>query len=212
MQDLSVNRSEPLPKPTEKFRTPVEAPFVRLGLDIIVPLKEINRGNKYIIVCIDYFTKWVEAKPLCTTTSRDVTNFIVEVFSKNGIPQIIVIDNGVQFTSDIKIFLDLYNIYIHFVSIHHPESYDLVENRNREFGKQLRNFSYDNKNWDILLPLALWALRTSESTVSGYSSFELLYGRKELLLVDINLRNSVLAEDRLNKVWKIKKILKYMIW
>ena len=67
-----------MPKPTEKYGTPVEAPFVRVGLDIIEPLKETQQGNKYIIVCVDYFTKWVEAKPLRTVTSQDVTNFLVE--------------------------------------------------------------------------------------------------------------------------------------
>ena len=83
-------------------------------------------------------------------------------------------------------------MYVHFVSAYHPESNGLVENRNREIGKQLRNFLNDNKHWDILLPLALLALRTSKSAVTGYSSSELLYGRKELLLIDINLRNSIL--------------------
>jgi len=52
-----------------------------------------------------------------------------------------------KFTSDYtKIFLYLYDVYFHFVSIHHSESNGLVENRNRDIRKQLRNFSYDNKN------------------------------------------------------------------
>jgi len=145
---------------------------------------------------VDYFTKWVEAKPLRITTSQEGTNFLVEVFSRHGIPELIITNNGVQFTADYtKIFLDLYDVYVHFVSTYHPESNGLVENRNREIGKQLRNFSNDNKHWDILLPLALWALRTSKSAVTGYSSFELLYGRKELLPVDINLRNPILEDN-----------------
>jgi len=106
---------------------------------------------------VDYFTKWVEAKPLRITTSQEGTNFLVEVFSRHGIPELIITDNGVQFTADYtKIFLDLYDVYVHFVSTYHPESNGLVENRNREIGKQLRNFSNDNKHWDIMQPLALW--------------------------------------------------------
>ena len=82
-------------------------------------------------------------------------------------PELIITDNGVQFTADYtKIFLDLYDVYVHFVSTYHPESNGLVENRNREIGKQLRNFSNDNKHWDILLPLALWAQRTGKSAVT----------------------------------------------
>jgi len=75
-----------LPKPTKNFRTPVNGPFVRLGIDIIGPLKKTDRGNKYIIVCVDHFTKWVEVKPLCTTTSQNVINILVEVFNRHGIP------------------------------------------------------------------------------------------------------------------------------
>ena len=66
--------------------------------------------------------------PLTIFCSLSLTNFLVEVFIRHGIPQIIVTYNRVQFTSDYtKIFLDLYDVYIHFVNIHHPESNGLVE-------------------------------------------------------------------------------------
>jgi len=183
-----LNRSEPSPNLVEQFRTPVEAPFVRLGLDIIGPLKTTSKGNKYIIVCVDYFTLWVEAEASQTITSQDVITFLINVFSRHGLPQIINMDNGTQLNSDFtKIFLDLYGVYIHFVVRYHPASNGLVENRNREIGKQLRNFAGKNNDWDTLLPLALWAIRTSKSSVSGYSSFELLYGREDILPNEINI-------------------------
>eukprot|EP00833_Pecoramyces_ruminatium_P007356 jgi/Orpsp1_1/1181388/evm.model.c7180000077042.1 len=208
-----LNKSEPTKK-LEQYSTPVEAPFVRIGLDIIGPLKVTVRGNKYIIVCVDYFTKWVEAKPLDSTTAYDVTNFLIEVFSRHGTPQLIITDNGVQFTADYtKIFLDLYDTYIHFVSTYHPESNGLVENRNREIGKQLRNFSNDNENWDILLPLALWALRTSKSTSTGFSSFELLYGRTENIPLEINIRNTIeeIQERSLDEIL-MERFLEHAKW
>ena len=59
--DFQVSRSEPIPGQIEKFPPPVEAPFVKLGLDIIGPHKQTPRGFKYLIVCVDYFTSWVEA-------------------------------------------------------------------------------------------------------------------------------------------------------
>ena len=187
-----LTRSEPIPNYLEKFPTPVEAPFIKLGLDIIGPLKTTPAGNRYIIVCVDYFTDWVEAEPVSTVTSQEVTNFLVNVFSRHGIPQIINMDNGPQLDCDYtKIFLDLYGVYIHFVGIYHPPSNGLVENRNREIERKLRNFTNDNTNWDLLLPLALWALRTAKSAVTGYSSFELIYGREDLTPNEITIRNSL---------------------
>lgn len=68
-----------MPRPTEKFRTFVEAPFVRPGLDIIGSLKGTNRGNKYITACVNYFTKLSRSKTTIYNHFSDVTNFSVEV-------------------------------------------------------------------------------------------------------------------------------------
>jgi len=158
----------------------VEGPFTHLGLDIIGPLPETSSGNQYIIVIVDYFTKWVEAQPLSTITSRDVVNFLSQIFTRFGTPNTIITDNGVQFNSDFtKIFLDLYDVYIKFTVTYHPESNGLTENRNREIGKLLRLLASKEKEWDLLLPFALWVLRTSKNSVTKYSSFELLYGRRD---------------------------------
>jgi len=65
-------------------------------------------------------------------------------------------NNGPQLNSDYtKIFLDLYGVYIHFVASYLPPPNGLVENRNREIGKQLRNFAGKNDELDTLLPLTL---------------------------------------------------------
>ena len=163
-------------------------------MDIVGPLKS-SGDNRYIIVAVDYFTRWPEAKAVSTITSEDVTEFLVEVFSRHGTPQLVLMDNGVQFTSDYsKIFLDLYDTYIHFVSIYHPESNGLVENRNREIGKQLRFLVEEYNDWDKYLPIALWALRTSISSSTGFSSFELLYGRKAMLPIELVLMETYSGE------------------
>jgi len=107
-ENCQLNKKNEIPDPTEKYATPVEAPFSHLGLDIIGPLPETSSGNQYIIVVVDYFTKWVEAQPLSTITSRDVVNFLSQIFARFGTPTTITTYNGVQFNSDFtKIFLDL---------------------------------------------------------------------------------------------------------
>jgi len=55
----------------------------------------------------------------------------------------------------------------------------LVENRNKEIDKLLRLLGEENKDWDEVLPSALWALRTTKNSVTKHSSFELVYGRED---------------------------------
>eukprot|EP00833_Pecoramyces_ruminatium_P001297 jgi/Orpsp1_1/1175329/evm.model.c7180000053428.1 len=57
-----LNKSQPYPEPYENILTEIEGPFTHLGLDIIGPLKKTINNNEYIIVVVDYFTKWVEAE------------------------------------------------------------------------------------------------------------------------------------------------------
>ena len=73
-------------------------PFQQWGLDILGPLP-IGRGQcKFIIVAVDYFTKWVEAEPLATITKHKVRNFVWRsIICRFGIPRSLVSDNGKQF-------------------------------------------------------------------------------------------------------------------
>ena len=184
-----LNRPQPYPEPTENIPTQVEGPFTHLGLDIIGPLKPTSNNNQYILVVVDYFTKWVEAEPTESITSKDVVKFLIKVFARHGVPQVITTDNGVQFTSDMtKVFLDLYDVYVKFVSTYHPESNGLTENRNKEIGKLLRLLGTENRDWDEVLPSALWALRTVKNSTTNHSSFELVYGREDQQPFDIAAR------------------------
>ena len=64
------------------------------------PINPTSKGKKYILVCIDYVTKWVEAKALVQATEQIVVNFLFEeIFVRYGVPREIVTDQGTQFTS-----------------------------------------------------------------------------------------------------------------
>ena len=186
-------RPRPFPKDVENITTPVEAPFVRVGLDLVGPLPKTKRNNLYLVVLVDYFTGWVEAEPLHKIESTDIISFLTRVFSRHGIPELLITDNGPQFVSaQTKGFLDLYNVYISPSTTNHPATNGKVENRNKEISKYLRLLSKAEKDWDELLPTALWALRTTKNETTGFSSFELLYGRRDKqpfeLLVNIDKR------------------------
>jgi len=187
-------RPRPFPKNSENYATPAEAPFVRVGLDLIGPLYVTNNNNQYIVVLIDYFTGWVEVEPLKRIESKDIIKFLSTVFSRHGIPELLITDNGPQFISaQTKGFLDIYGIYMLPATPYHPETNGKVENRNKEIGKYLRLLSKKERQWDEILPSALWVLRTVKSEKTGFSSFELMYGRREKqpfeLLVNIDRKS-----------------------
>ncbi|GJT85307.1 reverse transcriptase domain-containing protein [Tanacetum coccineum] len=73
-------------------------PFIQWGINIIGPLPEALGNVKFLIVAIDYYTKWVEAKPLASITGKHVERFVWEhIVCRFGIPQMIVSNNGKQF-------------------------------------------------------------------------------------------------------------------
>jgi len=199
---------------TENIPTEPGLPFTKVGLDIIGPLPRTKKGNQYIIVLVDYLTKWVEAEPTSSIESDDVISFLIRVFSRHGIPEIIVTDNGPQFSSDkTKAFLDLYGTYVQFVSVYHPESNGMVENRNKEIGKYLKILC-DNKAliWDEILPSALWALRTCKNETTKFSSFELLYGRRDLQPFELTVNLDKKEPFETQEEYMIRKFTKHHTW
>jgi len=98
----------------------------------------------------------VEASALKTIEARDVMTFLQEVFSRHGLPELIVTDNGRQFIADTtKAMTDLYGTRVRFVSPRHPEANGLVENRNREIVKILLHLVNKQTNWDEYIYSAL---------------------------------------------------------
>ena len=199
---------------TENNPTKPGLPFTQVGLDIIGPLPQTKKGNQYIIVLVDYLTKWVEAEPTDKIESENVIGFLTRVFSRHGVPEVLVTDNGSQFKSDkTKAFLDLYGVFVHFVAVYHPESNGMVENRNKEIGKYLRILCNQNvTNWDVLLPSALWALRTCKSETTKFSSFELLYGRRDLQPFELTLNLDKREPCESFSEYLIRKFTKHYKW
>jgi len=206
-------RPSPIPKGTSTIPTVVERPFVRVGLDIIGPLPETTKGNKFIFSLTDYFTKWIEAKATKTIDTTDVTEFLEEVFSRHGIPEIIITDNGRQFIADMtKAFIDLYGSWVRFISPRHPEANGQAENSNREIVKVLRHICERQKEWDNSLSATLWALRTSKSSVTGFSSFELLYGRKDLWPLSVTLPDLPKESDETDLEYNVRRFIRHQKW
>ncbi|GJY85972.1 reverse transcriptase domain-containing protein [Tanacetum coccineum] len=96
--DCQVHR--PIPRNLQQNLTPITSPwpFYKWGIDIAGPFPEGPGKVKFLIVAIDYFTKWIEAKPVATITGNQVKKFVCDnIVCRFGLPGEIVSDNGKQF-------------------------------------------------------------------------------------------------------------------
>nr|GEZ62900.1 reverse transcriptase domain-containing protein [Tanacetum cinerariifolium] len=134
--------------------TPITAPwpFYKWGIDIAGPFSEGPGKVKFLIVAMDYFTKWIEAKAVATITGGQVKKFVWDnIVCRFGITGEIISDNGKQFADNpFKDWCDKLNITQHFVSVKHPQSNGLVERANRSLGEEIGMPTYRTTAVDVV--------------------------------------------------------------
>ncbi|GJR97251.1 reverse transcriptase domain-containing protein [Tanacetum coccineum] len=160
--DCQVHR--PVPRNPQQPLTPITAPwpFYKWGIDIAGPFPEGPGKVKFLIVAMDYFTKWIEAKAVATITGNQVKKFVWDnIVCRFGLPGEIISDNGKQFSDNpFKDWCDKLNITQRFASVKHPQSNGLVERANRSLGEGIKaRLGEGNKNWLEELPHVLWIHR-----------------------------------------------------
>ncbi|GKU90196.1 hypothetical protein SLEP1_g4224 [Rubroshorea leprosula] len=144
-------------------------PFAQWGLDLLGPFVKGVGGVTHLIVGVDYFTKWVEARPLSNLTSKKVEDFVFNsIICRYGIPNQIVDDNGTQFNcSSFQDFCFSYGIKLQFTSIYHPESNGMVEYVNKCILEGIKPRLEQHKaKWADELNNVLWAYRTTSRTAT----------------------------------------------
>ena len=165
----------------------IETPFERLALDIVGPLPKTSRGHRYILVLVDYATRYPEALPLRAATTKAVARELMLLFSRVGIAKEVLTDQGSCFMSRVmKEVLRLLQVKQLRTSVYHPQTDGLVERFNKTLKQMLKKtMQADGKNWDQLLPHVLFAVREVPQASTGFSPFELLYGRRPRGILDI---------------------------
>ena len=163
-------------------------PFAMWGMDILGPFPMASAQRKFLIVTIDYFTKWIEAKPLAKITTKQITQFFWEnVVCRYGLPRILVTDNGKQFDNkDFRKYCEDNDIELRFTSVAHPQANGQAEVANRIILDGLKKRVERSKsNWvDELLPI-LWAYRTTCKVTTGATPFLLAYGAEAVVPLEI---------------------------
>ena len=181
--------------PPTKPRAPLAkytagAPAERIAIDILGPLPESNMGNKYILLVMDYFTKWPEAFSLPNQTAITVADVLVkEYVCRFGVPLSLHSDQGRNFESNVfQEMCELLGIKKTRTTALHPQSDGLVERVNRTLESQLSKFVDRNqKDWDHLLPFMMMALRSAVQESTRSTPAKLQLGRELRLPVDLLL-------------------------
>ena len=158
----------------------IAEPFSRIAMDIVGPLPRSRSGNRYVLVICDYATRYPEAVALRSIDAENVAEELVRMFARVGIPQEILTDQGSNFTS--QLLAEIYRL-VHVKALrtspYHPQSDGVVERFNQTLKQMLRRTANEEgKDWDRLLPYVLFAYREVPQESTGFSPFELLYGRE----------------------------------
>ncbi|GJX55289.1 reverse transcriptase domain-containing protein [Tanacetum coccineum] len=165
-------------------------PFMKWGMDIVGPLPEGPGRVKYLIVAIDYFTKWMEAKPLATITGKQVVNFTYDnIVCRFGIPATIITDNGTQFVNDpFKKWAEKLKIQLISTSVYHPQGNGAVERANKSLLRGIKTrLEKGGSAWAEEVPNVLWAHRTMKKTSNGETPFSLTYGTEAVIPAEIGM-------------------------
>nr|GFA62086.1 putative pol polyprotein [Tanacetum cinerariifolium] len=132
------------------------------GIDFIGPFSS-SKGNKYILVVVNYLSKWVEAKALPTNDARVVVKFLKSLFSRFGTPRAIISDRGTHFCNDqfTRVMIK-YEVTHRLATAYHPQTSGQVEVSNRGLKRILERTVGENRtSWSDKLDDALWAFRTA---------------------------------------------------
>lgn len=174
----------------------IAEPFQRIAMDIVGPLPRSRSGNRYVLVVCDYATRYPEAVPMKTIDAGAVAEDLIKIFSRVGLPKEILTDQGSNFQSEL--LAELYRL-LHISPLrttpYHPQTDGLVERFNKTLKDMLKKAAVEEgKDWDKLIPYLLFVYREVPQESSGFSPFELLYGREVRGPLDI-LKESWTAES-----------------
>jgi hypothetical protein len=189
--------------PKELYSMTSPWPFSVWGIDVIGMISPIaSNGHRFILVAIDYFTKWVEAISLTSVTAKAVERFIRrDIIARYGVPESIITDNAKNLNNKLVDGLcNQFKVKHRNSSPYRPQMNGAVEAANKNIKKIVEKMTITYKDWHEKLPWALMAYRTSIRTSTGATPFSLVYGTEAVLPIEVEIPSArILAEAEMDE-------------
>jgi hypothetical protein len=176
----------------------VNAPFDTIAMDVLGPLPESNRGNKYVFVVADLFSKFAFAFALASVMSSNIADILVHhIFCVFGIPSRLISDQGSNFTSHLlREITRLLNVQHNVTSAYHPQSDGQVERFNSTLLSMLSHYvDVDQHNWDDHLAAVTFAYNSAVHASTQETPFFLVFGRDSKMPHDLTQVNMHLLNE-----------------
>lgn len=178
----------PTTHPSQPVMIP-KYPWQMLSIDIVGPLPATSNGNSFIVTLVDMYSKYFESAAVKDITTATVADVVMElIICRYGLPEIMVSDQGSQFTSVVATTLyKSLGIRRITTTAYHPQA-NMVERYNRTLKTTLRLWANENQtNWDILLPYARFAYNTEYHSIIKETPYFVNHGRDARTAVDVIL-------------------------
>jgi len=164
-------------------------PFAKWGVGIVGPMPVGKGGWKFLVVVVDYFTKWAEAEALAAITTTSITSFLWKsVLCRFGIPHAFEIDNGKQFDCEpFWRWCSELRIRNYYALVLYPKANGQVEATNKTLVRTLKkNLEKKKKGaWVEYIPEVLWSYRTTKRTPMGETLFSFTYGTEAVIPAEV---------------------------
>ncbi|XP_027157686.1 uncharacterized protein K02A2.6-like [Coffea eugenioides] len=168
----------------------------------------VSNGHRFILVMIEYFTKWVE-----TTSYKHVTKKVVSDFLRNNIicrfdiPETLITDNTKNLNNDMVDGLcEQFKVRHRNSAIYRPQMNGAIEATNKNLKKIIRKMTKAHRDWHEKLPYALMAYRTTIRTSTGVTPYSLMYGMEAVLPAKVEIPSlHILIEVQIEDVELVRE-------
>lgn len=166
--------------------TVMSEPWAMVGMDLVGPLPETKRGNKYVLNMMDYFTKYPVSVALKDKTADTVAEAIKEhLILRFGIPRIFISDQGSEFVNHVlRDLAHKLGVKHNITSPYHPQANGLIERYNQTMGDIIAKLAEKDKQWDEWVPHAAFAYATTKHKTTGETPYAMLFGREARTFLD----------------------------
>lgn len=162
-------------------------PLRLVALDCLGPLTTTARNNKHLILAVDSFTRFIDARALPDIKSATVAEFFADYCGRYGVPHEFITDNASTFKNVIVAgVIETFGAHKRWATPHHSQSNAQAERAIQTFQQKIRlllsEFEREEEDWDLLVPAIVLSQNTSFNSSIGCSPYELLFGRKHRLI------------------------------